>query len=581
MIALSHDIPSLVSLHAARSPQRPAISAGAVTIDYATLDARANAVTTRLRSMDVGHGSVVVVCMQRSIAAVVAALGVMRSGAAFLPLDPAHPAERTAFTIADAGAEVILATGARELERRGFHTVHLTLDGTLPATGRAFEPVKIGPADLAYMIYTSGSTGTPKGVELTHGGLSALVQWHVDAFTVGESDRASHLAAVGFDAAVWEVWPYLAAGACIHIVPPDLSADADALGAWLVEHAITLAFAPTPLAERLMHRTWPAEIPLRFLLTGGDRLRSYPPATLPFRVVNNYGPTECTVVATSGLVPPGPCSTPPPIGRAIAGTTVTVVGPDGRRAPDGTAGELWIGGAGVARGYRHRPELNDAKFVPDPFSPDPNGRIFRTGDRGRVLPDGQIEFIGRLDDQLKIRGFRIEPGEIESVLNAHPAVRASAVVASPGASGDDLLVAYIVAAAQAPSVEELRAFAGDRLPDYMIPARFVNLTELPENDNGKIDRELLRNRPADEARGVTFVEPATPTEKQLTQIMAVLLNMERVGVDDDFFELGGHSLLGTQLIARVHDAFGVKLTLRDIFRATTVAALALEVQRPR
>jgi len=331
-----------------------------------------------------------------------------------------------------------------------------------------------------------------------------------------------------------------------------------------------------------MALSWPSHTALRILLTGADTLHRFPSPELPFTLVNNYGPTECTVVAASGPVPveTEPFGLPT-IGRPIANTQIYILDENLERVPVGSPGELFISGAGLARGYVNHPELTVQKFVPCPFGATPCARMYRTGDLARSLPDGQIAFMGRVDDQVKIRGFRIEPDEITSALSEHPSVLQSVVVARELADGEKSLVAYIVQAPGALASEsELKAALRTRLPDYMVPATFVQLDSLPLSPNGKVDRAALPGpTAANTLRDDQFVAPRTPVEERIAGILAPLLGLEQVGINDNFFMLGGHSLLGTQVIARVRDAFGVDLSLRSLFGSPTIAAVAEEVER--
>jgi acyl-coenzyme A synthetase/AMP-(fatty) acid ligase/acyl carrier protein len=434
---------------------------------------------------------------------------------------------------------------------------------------------------LAYVIYTSGSTGTPKGVEIAHASLSNLVSWHQNAFKVISSDRASCVARVGFDAAVWEVWPYLTAGASLHVPDEDQLKDPEAFQAWLVAQGITISFVPTPMAERLLALNWPSKTVLRMMLTGGDTLHTYPRCDLPFLLVNNYGPTECAVVATSGLVSAQRTENRlPPIGRAISNTEVYILDEAMGEVPAGTLGEIYIGGLGVARGYRNRPELTLERFVPNPFDGS-FGRLFKTGDCAQRLADGQFAFLGRFDEQIKIRGFRIEPNEIVAALDEHPAVSQSAVIAREVGEGDGRLVAYFVPRPnRLATVSELRDFLGQRLPAYMVPSMFVTIETMPLTPNGKVDRAAL---PAPDAANTlgedVFHAPRTEVEQVVADILAPLLGIERVDVEANFFALGGHSLLGIQLISRVRDALGVELSLRTVFEAPSVAEVSAEIER--
>jgi acyl carrier protein len=317
------------------------------------------------------------------------------------------------------------------------------------------------------------------------------------------------------------------------------------------------------------------------MLTGADTLHHYPTRKLPFELVNNYGPTECTVVATSGTVPPN--EQPgllPSIGKPIDNVQVHIIRDDMRRPPNGEPGEIYIGGAGVARGYRNRPDLTAERFVPDPFSSEPGARLFRTGDLGHYRPDGQIAFLGRLDEQVKIRGFRIEPAEIVKLLDEHPGIQASAVMAREVEPGDKRLVAYLVPSAKGELTHtELRNFIASRLPEYMIPTVFVRLKALPLNPAGKVDRATLPPPNAENTlRDSSFIAPRTPIEERLGAILAALLDLDRVSAEDNFFLLGGHSLLGTQLIARIRDTFGVELSLRSLFDFPTIAKLSCQIE---
>ena len=435
--------------------------------------------------------------------------------------------------------------------------------------------------NLAYVIYTSGSTGQPKGVEITHRSLLNLVCWHQAAFRVSRSDRASQLSALAFDATVWEIWPYLTAGASLHLANGVSVNDPEALRDWLISQAITIAFVPTPLAERLMMLEWPEKTALRVMLTGADTLHHYPSPSLPFQLVNNYGPTECTVVATSGTVLPNEHANQlPAIGKPISNTEVYILNGKMQQVAIGEPGEIYIGGAGLARGYRNRPDLTAERFILSSFSADPSELLYKTGDLASYLPDGQIAFLGRVDEQIKIRGFRVEPAEIVKVLDEHPDVQASAVVLSRAEAGNEHLVAYFVASQRAqPTYRKLHNFLAARLPEYMLPARFIKLQALPLNLSGKIDRAALPEPNCENTlRDKIFVEPRTRIEERVSEIIAKLLNLNQVGAEDNFFLLGGHSLLGTQVVARVRDTFGIELSLRTLFDGPTVAELSTQIE---
>jgi len=580
----SANVAQLVAVQAATAPETIAVTHGPLSLTYKELNQRADQLAHSLMAMGVGPDVIVGIYLNRSLAMIVAALAVLKAGGAYLPLDPNYPAERLAFMLQDAQAPV-LVTGQCMLNALPMRPQHIV---ALDAQGKCTKGETAGPvisraaaSDLAYVIYTSGSTGQPKGVEVTHGNLLNLVAWHQRAFKVTATDRASQLSTLGFDAAVWELWPYLTAGASIHLPDRVTTDQPEMVRDWLVSQGITITFLPTPLAERLMTLEWPAKVSLRTMLTGADTLHHYPPRKLRFQLVNNYGPTECTVVATWGTVPPTEHPDRlPTIGRPIDNVQIHILNENMQAVPMGDAGEIYIGGAGVARGYRNRPDLTAERFVGNPFSSDPNARLYKTGDLARYLADGQIAFLGRIDEQIKIRGFRIEPAEIVKILDEHPAVQASIVVAREVAPGDKRLVAYFVPAPKAhPTHTEMRNFLAGRLPEYLVPATFVKLEALPLNSSGKVDRSALPAPAAENTvRDNLFVGPRNPIEERLAAMLAPLLGLDQVSMEDNFFLLGGHSLLGTQLIARVRDAFGIELSLRSLFDAPTVSGLAVQIE---
>ena len=566
---------------ASARPEEAALIAPCGALSYAELESRASRVSAWLRTLGVGPESLVGICLERSFDQLVVALGTWKAGAAYLPLDPAWPDGRLQMIVEDAACAVVIGRDETAERLPGVETPVVALDWSAaalaPDVGTA-STMPIAPDALAYVIYTSGTTGRPKGVEITHANLSHLIGWHNDAFAVTSADRGSHLAGLGFDASVWEVWPYLCAGASVVLATDDVRTSDVRLRAWLIEQGVTVAFVPTALAHDLIRDDWPAETRLRCVLTGADRLLGRPRADLPFALVNNYGPTECTVVATSAVVPPATEEKGlPAIGRPIGATTIHILDGDGTPVAPGTLGEIYIGGPSVARGYRHQPGMTAERFVGDPFGA-PGARLYRTGDRGAWRDDGQIAFHGRVDDQAKVRGHRVEPEETASVLRDHPAVRSGAVIAAPSADGGDMLVAYVVSD-EPVSAEELRAFLARTLPDYMIPGAFVRMDALPLTANGKLDKAALPQPDAGNAlESASFAAAQTPAEQKLVEILEAVLGRGKVGVDDNFFLLGGHSLLGTQVVLRAGEAFGVELTLRDLFQAPTVRQLAGRIE---
>ncbi len=387
-------VPQLVAAQAAAVPGALAVMQGKLSLTYRELDQRANRLAHFLQSLGVGPDVVVGLYLDRSLAMIAGALAILKAGGAYLPLDPSHPKERLIVMLKDAKTS-ILVTGhgmVDALPKHPEHVVALDSEGRLPFTQSSEAPIaRARRENLAYVIYTSGSTGQPKGVEISHGALLNLVCWHQRAFRITPDDRASQLSALGFDAAVWELWPYLTAGASVHLSDGVAMNDPEAVRDWLIFQKISICFLATPLAERVMTLEWPKKARLRVLLTGADTLHHYPPRKLPFQLVNNYGPTECTVLATSGTVLPNEHPHRlPSIGSPINNVQVQILNEGMRQAPIGEPGEIYIGGAGLARGYRNQPDLTAERFVPDPFSSEPGARLFRTGDLGRYLPDGQI-----------------------------------------------------------------------------------------------------------------------------------------------------------------------------------------------
>jgi amino acid adenylation domain-containing protein len=573
----------LVQRNAAAMPESVAVRSGSVRLTYRELDVRANRLARYLNRLGVRPGNVVAVYLRRSADFVVTALAVLKAGGAYLPIDIETPVDRVRTMLAGAKTSVIVTAAAVPgLVSSALHVV--ALDDCAEDIGRCSSealdtPIK--PEQLAYVIYTSGSTGTPKAVAVSHGSLMNLVAWHNRAFGVMQSDVATQYASIGFDAAVWEIWPYLVAGASVCVVDEEVRVDPERLRDWLAREKITISFLPTPLAERMIKLPWPKQTNLRFLLTGADTLHYYPPAGLPFKLVNNYGPTECTVVATSATIAPLENQVSlPPIGRPIDGTEIYILDENQKRAPEGQLGELYIGGASLAAGYLNDAQLTAERFVANPFSARSGARLYRTGDLGCYLPDGQIAFHGRVDDQVKIRGYRIELNEVIGALSRHPGVRENVVVSAADAQGEKRLVAYVVPQDSSLTVSDLRDFLARELPNYMIPATFVSLESIPIGATGKVDRSTLP-APSDDnlLRDESFVGASTPTEERVAAIVTSLLSLDSMSVNDNFFYFGGNSLFGTQVIARLRETFDVEVPLLRLFDYPTIAGLAKEVER--
>ncbi|MGP4097981.1 amino acid adenylation domain-containing protein [Nonomuraea sp. KM90] len=571
----------LVSAQAARTPRAPAVVFGGRTLTYEALERRAGRLARQLRGAGVRPGDRVAVCLEQSAELAVALLGVLKAGAAYVPLDPEQPAERIAYMAGDAGVRTaITSAGSRGPLPDGLTEV--PIDGPEPPDGPA-EPVAagIGPSDLAYVIYTSGTTGRPKGVAIQHREVVTYLAGVRERFAVEPGSSFALLQSLAFDFGVTTFYLALMTGGCLHLIPSRTSAPelAEYFGRAPADY---LKITPSHLAA-LLAEADPADLlPRRLLVLGGEASGWAWARELAAlgrcAVVNHYGPTEATVGITTFLVDPAEPAreTTLPIGRPLPGARVQVLDERLRPVPVGVIGEIYLGGARLARGYLGKPALTADRFLPDPGG-GPGARMYRTGDLGRWLPDGSLQFLGRRDLQVKVRGYRVELGEVESVLAELPGV-AQAVAELRG----DRLVGYLLpadgpsgSADRAPAAE-LRAWLRERLPDYMIPVRFVWLDYLPLKSHGKVDRAALPD-PGDDrlAGGAGFVPPRTPAEASVAAIWADVLGLARVGALDDFFELGGHSLLAMRVLARLRKAVpDRRLTLMDLFKHSTVAELA-------
>jgi amino acid adenylation domain-containing protein len=568
-----------------RAPEAVAVSFQGAHLSYRELNRQANQMANYLRGLGVGPEAVVAICLPRSLDMVVALLGILKAGGAYLPLDPAYPAQRLNLMLRDSGSQALITESglAGLFDPFGARVICADRDRAIIGRQDDSQPaIKVTPDNLAYVIYTSGSTGEPKGVEITHSGLLNLIAWHQSAYSVTAKDKATQLAGQSFDASVWELWPYLTAGASIHIPDDAIRSSAERLAEWLAAEQITICFLPTPLAEAILGQESVSNLALRALLTGGDKLHKSPGKQLPFTLVNHYGPTEDTVVTTRFEVNAGNSNgAAPPIGRPISNKQIYILDSHLRPVPIGVPGELYIGGAGLARGYRGRQELTACKFIPNPFSQEPGARLYATGDLVRYLSDGNVEFLGRNDNQVKIRGFRIELGEIEAALGKHPAISEALVIAREDAPGDKRLVAYVVLKpGKTIGPSELRPYLRERLPDYMLPSAFVSLDEMPLTQNGKVDRKRLPK--PDRLRresGESFIAPATELERAIAAVWQDVLQVDRVARHDNFFDMGGHSLLMVQVHSRLQQALNKELSMIELFKFPTVNSLAQHLTR--
>jgi amino acid adenylation domain-containing protein len=584
---------------AERTPERPAVSAAGTTLTYRELDERANRLARHLLAAGVAPGDLVGLCLPRSLELVVAILATLKAGAAYLPLDPTHPPERLAFALADGGAAVVLAVSALAHllpARPELQVIAVDAEAAAIAARSPRRPaVPADPELPAYVIFTSGSTGRPKGVIIPHGHVTCLFHAQEPGYGFGPEDVWTLFHSCAFDFSVWEIWGALFYGGRLVVVPEWESRSPEAFYGLLHDERVTVlgqtpgAFRQLLWAEEAVLGGTPPDLALRLVILGGEALELASLAPWFRRhgdasplLVNMYGITETTVQVTwrSLRLADLAASRGSVIGAPIADWTVHLADPGFAPVPIGVPGEILVGGEGVAPGYLRRPELTAARFVPDPFGP-PGARLYRSGDLARRLPDGDLEYLGRIDRQVKIRGFRIELGEIEAALCRHPAVAQGVVLLREDTPGNPRLVAYYVPAPGAEAgAGELRAALRQELPEYMVPSWFAALPALPLTVNGKVDRKALPAPGAGRADlGGEWVAPSGPVEEQVAAIWGEVLGRERIGAHDNFFELGGHSLLATRVLSRLRAAFDFEVPLRDLFLSPTVAGVAAAIER--
>ena len=574
----------LVEAQAARTPELCAIAAGGSGMTYRELNARANRFARRLREVGVGPDVPVGVCLGRSVEAIVAVLAVLKAGGAYLPLDPEYPAERLAFMLADSRAPVLVADPA-VWKQPAPEGVAVLPPPACEASADDDLSEANDPRRLAYVIYTSGSTGRPKGVAMEHGPLLNLLSWQERTLPLAVGTRVLQFAPLSFDVSFQEIFSTLAAGGTLALVSAELRRDPRGLLRLLAEEDIGRVFLPPvmlyQLAEQIVHGDF-VPTSLREVITAGEALRITPTvarffASLPGCALHNhYGPTETHVATAHSLTgPPDAWPALPPVGHPIDNATVLLLDDAGRPVPDGEPGALFLGGACLARGYLHRPDLTAARFVEID-----GARFYGTGDLARREPDGTLHFLGRADDQVKIRGFRVELGEIETILSQHPAVQETAVGVSAdpaGVSGQEL-VGYVVPrpGVAAPAAADLRRWLFDRLPDYLVPTHFATLAALPLTPSGKLDRRALPRYEAvrAEARSATTAPPATALEKIIVRLWEETLAIKNPGVRDNFFEVGGNSIHAVRIHTRLVQALQQEFPITTLFEHPTVAALA-------
>lgn len=572
-----------------RTPQAVAVMFEAQQMTYAELNCRANQLAHHLRALGIGPEEVVGLCAERSLEMVVGVLGILKAGGAYLPLDPSYPPERITYMLDDARVAVFVTQShlAETLPQTHAQCVHLDTDWVqIAAQPETQLTSDVTPDNLAYITYTSGSTGKPKGVMTRHGGAANYLNFLIRNYDLTATDVVLNVASLAFDASVRDLLGPLAAGGRVALVPTAQAKDPHAYVSIINERSVTKLLSITPSFLRSLCQAAENQCmgrsTLHTILTSGEPLEAdlcaqvHKTLGAQVTIVNQYGPTECTMTSTwftavpqvNGIVP---------IGQPLSNAQVYVLDRHLKPAPRGAIGELYIAGAGLARGYFNRPVLSAERFIANPFGQ--GERLYRTGDLAKWHPDGQLEYLGRIDHQVKIRGFRVELGEIGTVLAGHSSIAQATVITREDRPGDKRLVAYLVAAAgHAIAPAELRQYLGQTLPDYMIPAAFVVLDALPLTPNGKLDRQAL---PAPEFTVAAAARaPRTPTEQVLCELFADVLGLVRVGIDDNFFELGGHSLLAARLMSRIRATLGVELSIRCLFETPTVAGLGQQLDNP-
>ncbi|MDY7016076.1 MAG: amino acid adenylation domain-containing protein, partial [Cyanobacteriota bacterium] len=578
----------------AEIPDRVAVSFGEQQLTYGELNSRATQLARYLQKLGVEPEVLVGVCLERSLDLVVGILGILKAGGAYMALDPSYPSERLSLMLEDTQAPLLLTQQhfVKALPPHNARAVLLDADREkIAEESQENLGQTVATDNLLYVTYTSGSTGKPKGIAMPQRPLLNLLEWQLQHYKLEEGMKTLQLASVNFDVSCQEIFSTWLSGGVLVMIPEALRKDAAGLSRLIANQGINRLFIPAVALQQLVegffvNEQFPTQ--LRYVIAGSEQLQITGAiadlfARLPHCTLHNeYGPSE-THVATCFDLPQSPSNWPsrPPIGKPIANTQIYLLDEQMQPVPPGESGELYIGGAGLARGYLNRPETTAERFIPNPFAREKRDRLYKTGDLARYLPDENIEFLGRIDHQVKIRGFRIELGEIEAVLTQHPLVRETVVIAREDIPGDKRLVAYVVLSSKETfTVNELRQFLQQRLPDYTIPAAFVQLDALPLNPNRKVDRKALpiptQMRPELKE---SYVAPRSSTEQKLTNIWQQVLGLELIGMDDDFLNLGGDSLLATQIINRIRETFQAEIALDSLLEESTIAKQARQLEK--
>ena len=556
-------------------------------ITYRELNLRANQLAHYLQPMGVGPEVIVGICMERSLNMLIGLLSILKAGGAYLPLDPSYPKERLAFMLEDAGVPLLLTQERllKAIPGSDAKVVCLDLDWASISHESVENPVSEVVADnLSYVIFTSGSTGNPKGVAVSHRSIGNRLLWGQTEYQLDCSDRVCLTFSVSFDASIVLLFQPLLAGACLILPQPGMHRDSTYLVEIIADHQVTVTgFSSSMFRQVIDEPGFKRCTGLRHVLTGIEPLSTGVKEAFFEQVSavlhHSYGPTEASVSVTHCRCTSGHDQKIVPIGRPIANMQVYILDKSLNPVPVGIQGELYIGGIGLARGYLNRPKLTNTRFIPNIFGNHPNSRLYKTGDLGRYLADGNIEHLGRIDHQVKIRGLRIELGEIEAQLNQYPQIKNSVVIAKEHDPGDKLLIAYIVSTNKLmPTADELRRFLKQYIPDYMVPSAFIPLKKFPLTPNGKIDRNGLPAVKLESFSSIAYAAPENPTEELLASIWETLLGLKQIGIHHNFFEMGGHSLLATQIISRIRKSFSIEIPLRSLFENPTVAELSQRIE---
>ncbi len=591
--AQNASIHQLFEAQVEKTPDAVAVVIGAEQISYRELNQRANQLARYLQKLGVQTEVLVGICVERSIAMVVGILGILKAGGAYLALDPNYPQQRLTLILEDADLSIILTQNSLQTRLPEFTASLVCLDTDwekIALENSENLSLSILPENLVYAIYTSGSTGKPKGVMIQHQSLVNYTQSAIQEYRISASDRILQFASISFDAAAEEIFPCLTQGATLVLRTEQMLSSMAVFLQKCHHWQVTILDLPTAFWHQLVAEIVAMDLTLpdslRLVILGGEKalfdsfILWQQRVNSSVRLVNSYGPTEATIVTTTVDLDSSIFGQDLPIGKPVNNVKTYILDALLNPVPIGIPGELYIGGVGVTRGYLNRPDLTAQVLIPDSFSQVAGARLYKTGDRVRYRPDGNIEFLGRIDNQVKIRGFRIELEEIAALLIQHPEVQASIVINSPDSAGENRLIAYVVpASGSTPKNNQLRHFLEKKLPNYMLPAAFVCLESLPLNTNGKVDRQALPTpenfRPE---LASNFLAPRNSIEAEIAKIFARVLKLEQVGIEDDFFELGGHSLLATKLMAQLLKAFPVELSIVDLFQSPTVAELGAKIE---